>query len=215
METPGPLPLEERIRDLESKVSRLTMAVIIALLLGVGAGLIAGVILMKNRGRSLNVQNVRLVDERGRLLAELGKDDAGRPAFRMLDPEDGHITWRTPGPQIEEEPGATEFFRPKSTPPPPPPSSSPLPHKEEPQPGNPTSPPTQPPQAKTDQAATPPPSQLKPGNPPSKIIVYISKSGKKYHTEKCRFVSSHKTPISLEEAKKKGYTPCSICNPPK
>jgi len=44
--------------------------------------------------------------------------------------------------------------------------------------------------------------------------VYVTKTGKKYHRENCRFLSSSKIPIPLTEAKQKGYTPCSACKPP-
>ena len=47
-----------------------------------------------------------------------------------------------------------------------------------------------------------------------KITVYIAKSGRKYHTDDCSYVSSGKTAISLEEADALGLTPCSVCNPP-
>lgn len=49
----------------------------------------------------------------------------------------------------------------------------------------------------------------------SKIIVYITKTGKKYHRSTCRYLSKSKIAITLENAKKSGYTPCSICNPPR
>lgn len=44
--------------------------------------------------------------------------------------------------------------------------------------------------------------------------VYITKTGKKYHTEDCRYLSKSKIPISLKEAIQRGYTPCSVCSPP-
>lgn len=47
------------------------------------------------------------------------------------------------------------------------------------------------------------------------ITVYITKSGEKYHADGCRYLSKSKIPIKLSEAKNKGYTPCSVCNPPK
>ena len=46
-------------------------------------------------------------------------------------------------------------------------------------------------------------------------IVYITKSGKKYHTEGCSYLKKSKIPIKLKEAKAKGYKPCSKCQPPK
>ena len=44
--------------------------------------------------------------------------------------------------------------------------------------------------------------------------VYITKTGKKYHTASCRYLGKSKIPISLKDAKAKGYTPCSVCKPP-
>lgn len=45
--------------------------------------------------------------------------------------------------------------------------------------------------------------------------VYVTKSGKKYHAANCKHLSSSKIQISLKEAKEKGYTPCSDCDPPR
>lgn len=50
---------------------------------------------------------------------------------------------------------------------------------------------------------------------PSSITVYITATGSKYHTADCRYLSNSKIPISLKEAKARGYTPCSVCNPPR
>jgi len=44
-------------------------------------------------------------------------------------------------------------------------------------------------------------------------LVYVTRSGKKYHREQCRFLSKTKIPMPLDEARRK-YSPCSICNPP-
>ncbi|HHY47492.1 MAG TPA: copper amine oxidase N-terminal domain-containing protein [Firmicutes bacterium] len=46
------------------------------------------------------------------------------------------------------------------------------------------------------------------------VTVYITKSGSKYHRLGCRFLSKSCIPISLEDAKARGYAPCSVCNPP-
>lgn len=43
--------------------------------------------------------------------------------------------------------------------------------------------------------------------------VYITKTGKKYHTATCRYLSRSKISTSLKDAKANGYTPCSICKP--
>ena len=44
-------------------------------------------------------------------------------------------------------------------------------------------------------------------------IVYVTKSGKKYHVDGCSSLSKSKIEITLSEAVKK-YGPCSKCNPP-
>ena len=46
------------------------------------------------------------------------------------------------------------------------------------------------------------------------IIVYISKTGTKYHRQDCITLKSAGTPIALAAAKARGYTPCSKCKPP-
>jgi micrococcal nuclease len=44
--------------------------------------------------------------------------------------------------------------------------------------------------------------------------VYITKTGAKYHRDGCHFLSKSKIPITLKDAKARGYGPCSVCNPP-
>lgn len=46
-------------------------------------------------------------------------------------------------------------------------------------------------------------------------IVYITRTGEKYHSGGCQYLSQSQIPISLEEAVQRGYSPCSVCNPPK
>jgi len=46
-------------------------------------------------------------------------------------------------------------------------------------------------------------------------IVYVTKTGEKYHNSGCRYLAKSKASINLSEAKAKGYTSCSVCNPPK
>ena len=38
--------------------------------------------------------------------------------------------------------------------------------------------------------------------------------GKKYHRDGCRYLATSKVPISLKDAKAKGYTACKVCHPP-
>ena len=49
---------------------------------------------------------------------------------------------------------------------------------------------------------------------PPDITVYITNTGKKYHSSGCRYLSKSRIPISLTKAKQRGYTPCSVCRPP-
>jgi micrococcal nuclease len=42
--------------------------------------------------------------------------------------------------------------------------------------------------------------------------VYVTKSGKKYHSAGCRYLAKSKIPLSLGEAVKR-YEPCSVCKP--
>jgi hypothetical protein len=44
--------------------------------------------------------------------------------------------------------------------------------------------------------------------------VYITKNGNKYHKEGCSHLKKSKIRIRLSEAKRRGYKPCSRCNPP-
>jgi len=44
-------------------------------------------------------------------------------------------------------------------------------------------------------------------------IVYVTKTGEKYHTEQCSSLKKSKIAISLEKAVK-SYQPCKLCNPP-
>lgn len=43
--------------------------------------------------------------------------------------------------------------------------------------------------------------------------VYITKTGKKYHQEVCRYLYSSSIPILLADAINRGYGACSVCSP--
>jgi len=49
----------------------------------------------------------------------------------------------------------------------------------------------------------------------SDVTVYVTKTGKKYHRDGCRYLSKSKIAVSLSEAKARGYGPCSVCGPPR
>ena len=44
--------------------------------------------------------------------------------------------------------------------------------------------------------------------------LYVTKTGTKYHRDGCRSLRKSRTPISLGDAKRKGYGPCKVCGPP-
>jgi len=50
---------------------------------------------------------------------------------------------------------------------------------------------------------------------PAKDVVYVTKSGKKFHRAKCRTLarSKVKKPMLRQDAIKKGYTACKVCKP--
>jgi hypothetical protein len=45
-------------------------------------------------------------------------------------------------------------------------------------------------------------------------VVYITKTGEKYHTEGCSSLRNSKIAITLGEAVLKGYESCQRCKPP-
>lgn len=46
------------------------------------------------------------------------------------------------------------------------------------------------------------------------IIVHITETGSKYHSEGCRYLSKSDIPVTLDETLDMGYEPCSACDPP-
>ncbi len=44
-------------------------------------------------------------------------------------------------------------------------------------------------------------------------VVYVTRTGKRYHRNDCHHLSKSKIPMPLSEAKKEGYTPCKNCKP--
>ncbi|MDN5214966.1 hypothetical protein QQ020_22995 [Fulvivirgaceae bacterium BMA12] len=43
--------------------------------------------------------------------------------------------------------------------------------------------------------------------------VYITKTGRKYHKETCRYLNHSKYPLTLSKAKERGYEACKVCKP--
>ncbi len=50
--------------------------------------------------------------------------------------------------------------------------------------------------------------------PSANVTVYVTRSGHKYHCAGCRYLAKSCIPITLSDAKAKGYSPCSVCCPP-
>lgn len=48
---------------------------------------------------------------------------------------------------------------------------------------------------------------------PADPIVYVTKTGDKYHQDGCRYLRKSKIPKKLSEVKR-SYSPCSVCKPP-
>jgi len=63
--------------------------------------------------------------------------------------------------------------------------------------------------------SAPAPTLTQPQSPPGirGDIVYITKTGKKYHRAGCRYLSKSSIPIPRAEAEAKGLAPCKVCKP--
>ena len=48
----------------------------------------------------------------------------------------------------------------------------------------------------------------------SDVTVHITKTGEKYHSAGCQYLKKSDIEVTLSEAKARGLTPCSRCNPP-
>lgn len=57
------------------------------------------------------------------------------------------------------------------------------------------------------------PVEEEPEDEDASIIVYVTKTGEKYHRGDCRYLKKSKIEISLSEARGR-YEPCSVCDPP-
>lgn len=78
--------------------------------------------------------------------------------------------------------------------------------------------PTEPAKTQSQSPSTTPPvvstSEDEPDEPVG-TIVYITKTGEKYHANGCRHLSQSKIEITLDDAKSEGYDPCKVCKPPR
>lgn len=76
-----------------------------------------------------------------------------------------------------------------------------------------TQPTAQPVQTQPVVAPAPAPA---PAPQPTEAMVVVTRTGEKYHTASCRYVTgkTDTRTIPLSQAKSEGYTPCSVCGPP-
>lgn len=77
------------------------------------------------------------------------------------------------------------------------------------QPSEPDIPDTEP-EVPSPAAPDPAPAEPSP-SPVQSETVYITQTGKKYHRAGCRHLQKSQIPISLDDAKAKGYTACKSC----
>ena len=47
------------------------------------------------------------------------------------------------------------------------------------------------------------------------LTVYVTDTGRRYHLSTCRMLRDSRHAISLGEAKRRGYTACKLCQPPR
>ena len=50
--------------------------------------------------------------------------------------------------------------------------------------------------------------------PSQNETVFVTRTGRKYHRDGCRYLSKSRIPIAFADAKARGFTPCSACDPP-
>jgi hypothetical protein len=48
---------------------------------------------------------------------------------------------------------------------------------------------------------------------PAQEVVYITKTGTKYHKGTCHYLKKSKTKTTKADAKESGYSACSVCKP--
>ncbi|MBC5580906.1 hypothetical protein H8S23_05260 [Anaerofilum sp. BX8] len=82
---------------------------------------------------------------------------------------------------------------------------------------SPTPKPTPSPEPTTEPTPAPteaPSPAAAPVEQPVSVTVYVTNTGAKYHAAGCQYLRKSQVPISLDDAKAQGYTPCSKCHPP-
>jgi hypothetical protein len=65
----------------------------------------------------------------------------------------------------------------------------------------------------SDAAARPSSSAALRANQNREVVVYVTRTGEKYHRGSCRHLAKSKIPMTLEDARR-SYAPCKVCRPP-
>ncbi len=60
-----------------------------------------------------------------------------------------------------------------------------------------------------------PPRNIEKEPLPSGVVVYVTNTGRDYHTTRCGHLAKSKIAMPLEDATRKGYLPCPDCGPPR
>jgi hypothetical protein len=42
-------------------------------------------------------------------------------------------------------------------------------------------------------------------------VVYVTRTGTRYHVSGCRYLRQSRIPVSKKDAEARGYTPCRVC----
>lgn len=58
------------------------------------------------------------------------------------------------------------------------------------------------------------PQVTKEKQPSQTETVFVTRTGRKYHRDGCRYLSKSRIPIGLADTKARGFAPCSVCSPP-
>jgi micrococcal nuclease len=59
------------------------------------------------------------------------------------------------------------------------------------------------------------PGHAEEADPSPATLVYVTNSGSKYHVDGCSSLRRSRVAVTLADAVRSGYEPCSVCNPPR
>lgn len=56
-------------------------------------------------------------------------------------------------------------------------------------------------------------ANLPPIPPARGVVVFVTRTGEKYHRGACRYLDQSKLAVKLGEARRAGHDPCRVCSP--